>query len=113
MVENSSFSSNEITGALIINNAKLFPQVAFNNVTVFNNSQEGVKIITQGSMMLDVVLSTFSHNNNGALVLEKHGYDIVVEFNEVTFVRNGGSCDSQGTALYITSHDRATINFNK
>ena len=113
MVENSSFFSNEITGALIINNTKLFPQVAFNNVTVFNNSPKGVKIISQGNMMLDVALSTFSHNNNGALVLEKYGYDIVVEFNEVTFVRNGGSYDSQGTALYITSHDRTTITFNK
>ena len=112
MVENSSFSSNEIIGALLINNA-FYSQIAFNDVTVFNNNQGGIKIVLQGSMTLDIASSTFSQNSNGALVLDMHGYDSKVEFSGVTFVRNKGSYDSQGTALYIMSNGKAVINFNK
>lgn len=113
IVEKLSLSSNKITGALLINNAIFYSQISFNTMTVFNNSQEGIKIISHGTLMLDTVSSTFSQNNNGAMVVDMDGYGNVVEFNGITFVRNKGSYDSQGTALYVKPNGETVINFNK
>ena len=48
--------------------------IAFNDVTIFNNSQGGVKIVSNSNYaVLDVILSCFIQNNNGALVLDMAG----------------------------------------
>ena len=60
-------NSNEISGMYLINDAYI-SQIAFNNVTIFNNSQGGIKIFKSGTfMMLDVASCNFSQNSNGAL----------------------------------------------
>ena len=103
VIEHSIISSNEILGTLLYNNANS-SYVVFNNVTVSNNSQGGVRIVsTRSYMTLDVLLSTFIQNNNGALVLNMSRSNLI-NFNQVTFTSNVGAYDSQGAALYVSAH---------
>ena len=112
LVQNSTFSSNEIFGAYFYNGAYITSKIVINNVAVFNNSQGGFKISSIGSkhMLLDIKSSYISQNNNGALVLDVGGYDQLINLNEVTFVRNKGAYDFQGAALYIKANPGTVIN---
>ena len=110
VVENTFIYSNRITG-LYLNNNAVISKISFNNVTVCNNSQGGVKMLKQGTFMeLDVVSCIFSENNNGALVLDMNGNNNFVNFNEVLFVRNKGAYDSRSAALYIKANINTMIN---
>jgi len=108
IIENSVISSNEILGILLYNNVSN-SYIAFNNVTVFNNSQGGVNILsTKSYMILDMLSSHFNQNNNGALVLNM-SRDSLINFNDVTFIRNEASYDSQSVALYVITHCNSII----
>ena len=104
VLENSVIYSNKIIGLYFYNDA-LTSKILFNHVTVFNNSQGGVKMFKEGrNMALDVVSCNFSENDNGALVLDMNGKNNFVNFNEVLFVKNKGAYDSQGAALHVKAN---------
>ena len=111
-IEHSYFSSNELVGMSFYTIANS-SYMTLNNVTVFNNSQGGVKIYTaapdSSRMILNIKSSHFIENNNGALLLSINK-NAVVNFKENSFVRNIGSQDLQGTALYIKAQVNNTIN---
>ena len=100
VIEHSIISSNEIPGTLLYNSS----HVIFSNLTVFNNSQGGVRVTsTRSYVTLDILSSTFIQNNNGALVLNMSRNNLV-NLSQVTFIRNTGAYDSQGAALYVIAH---------
>ena len=108
VIEHSEISSNAILGAFLHNNA-ISSYLLFNNVTVSNNSQGGVKIVsTKDYMTLDILSSIFIMNNNGSLVLNVSKENII-NFNQVTFAFNKGAFDSQGVAVYLTARDNSII----
>ena len=110
VVENSVIYSNNITGMYLYNDASI-SKIVFNNVTVFNNTQGGIKMFKQGAQMtLDVVSCIFSENNNGALTLDMNGNNNFVNLNEVLFVRNKGAYESQDAALHIMANINTMIN---
>ena len=108
LIEHSSFSSNEILGMFLHDNAGFGSNILFNNVTVFNNSKGGVKIVSGSSlflnnqMMLNITSSHFIRNNNGTLMLVTNK-DNIINLNKITFLRNKGAFDSQGVALYAVA----------
>ena len=84
--------------------------IIFNNLTIFNNSQGGIEIASARSyMVLNIKLSKFLQNNNGALVFSGIGNNKILNFKENLFVRNEGTHDSQGAALYIKAGGSTTI----
>ena len=108
LIEHSNFSSNGLPGMYLRDNADN-SYIAFNNVTVFNNSQGGVEIGSgNGNMVLDIISSHFIDNNNGALVIDINKI-AEVNFKENVFAMNIGTRDSQGTALYIMANNVITI----
>ena len=108
LIEHSNFSSNALPGMYLYDNADN-SYIAFNNVTVFNNSQGGVEIGSgNGNMVLDIISSHFIENNNGALVIDINKI-AEVHFKDNVFAMNTGTRDSQGTALYIMANNAITI----
>ena len=103
IVEHSVISSNEILGALLYNNANS-SHIIFSNLTVSNNSQGGVRVVsTMSYMIFDILLSTFIQNNNGALALNMSRNDLM-NLSQVTFTSNTGAYNSRGAALYVIAH---------
>ena len=111
LIHHSNFSSNGILGMYINDNANS-SYIAFNNVTIFNNSQGGVEIVLHSNYaVLDIISSSFIQNNNGTLVLDMISKN-VLNFKATSFVRNIGTYNSQGSAIYIQASINATINLH-
>ena len=108
LIEHSTFSSNEMRGMFLINN-NATTEMMFNNVTIFNNSKGGIKIISGANTVIDFISSHFIANKNGSLFLDV-GNDTILNFNETTFLGNKGTFDSQGVALYVSASSSTTIN---
>ena len=108
LIEHSRFSSNEVLGMFLLNNGT--SEIVFNNVTVYNNSKGGIKIQSGISTVFDITSSHFIENSNGALIFENSNKDIILNFNEITFLRNKGSFNLQGVALYVYANSNTSIN---
>ena len=109
-IEYSTFSSNEILGMFLFDNAAFDSKIVFNNVTVFNNHEGGINIVSaRSTVMLDIMSSRFIENNDGALMLNMDK-DATMNFDNVVFIRNKGASDSQGVALYIDANSNTIIN---
>ena len=102
LVENSNFTSNNITGVFIYDTS-LISTISLENVKIFDNS-EGVlvKYVNGSQILLKVGSSVFSLNRNGALNLHlaKTEGNRVEVYNTV-FTKNNGISDVHGTALSI------------
>jgi len=108
-IEHSTFSSNAILGLFLYDNASS-TNIVFDNVTVFNNSQGGVKIVSASSgTMLNITSSNFIENSNGALMLDMHE-NMLLNFKNNGFLKNKGPVDSQGVALYVKANTNSVIN---
>ena len=108
LIEHSTFSSNEMRGMFLIN-INATTEMMFNNVTIFNNSKGGIKIISGANTVIDFTSSYFIDNKNGSLFLDVRN-DTMLNFNETTFLGNKGTFDSQGVALYVSASSNTTIN---
>ena len=107
LIEHSTFSSNEILGMFLFNNAAFDSKIVFYNVTVFNNHKGGVNIVSaRSTVMLDIMSSRFIENNNGALMLNMDK-DATMNFDKIMFLRNKGT---SGVALYIDANSNTIIN---
>ena len=110
LIEHSTFSSNEILGMFLFDNAAFDSKILFNNVTVFNNHEGGINIVSaRSTVILDIMSSRFIENNDGALMLNMDK-DATMNFDNVVFIRNKGASDSQGVALYIDANSNTIIN---
>ena len=106
-IEHSNVSSNEMLGIFINSNRKT-SKIMLNNITVFNNSKGGIVILSGANTVLDVMASHFIENRNGGLFLDMTT-DTVLSFNRTVFLRNKGTLDAQGVALYIKANCSTTI----
>ena len=115
LVDNSTFSSNEMLG-MYLNNLAIsdssWMYIIFNNIIVFNNSKSGINIISGIYTMLDVMSSVFIENSNGALILDYVNKNSVLNFTDTAFLRNSGTSGSQGAALYVHADNNTVININ-
>ena len=111
LIEHSNFSSNGIYGAYIFDMATYSSVYILNNVSVFNNINGGVEIRSIGSnLLLNILSCDFVENSNGTLVLNTNHGNLI--FNEITFIRNNGSYNRQGAALYLVTNVHTQISFN-
>ena len=108
LIEHSIFSSNDIRGMSI--HSRNTSKIIFNNITVFNNSEGGIVILSGMDTVFDFMSSSFIENRNGALFLSMDR-KTVLNFNEISFLRNKGTFDLQLSAvLYIYANSNTTVN---
>ena len=112
LIEHSYFSSNGIYGAYLFDIATFGSLYMLNNVSVFNNINGGFEIRSIGShLLLKISSSKFVENSNGALVVNTNQGNFV--FNELAFIKNTGSYNIQGVALYLVTDVSTIINFHR
>ena len=103
LIEHSNFSSNGIYGAYLFDMATQSSIYILNNINVCNNINGGVEIRSIGATVsLNILSSDFIENSNGTLVLNTNHGKLI--FNETTFIRNNGSYNRQGAALYLVTN---------
>ena len=103
LIEHSNFFSNGIYGAYLFDMATYSSVYILNNVNVFNNINGGVEIRSIGtSVSLNILSSDFVENSNGTLVLNTNHGNLI--FNDITFMKNNGSYNRQGAALYLVTN---------
>ena len=92
-------SSNSIPGMYLLERA-VNSEITLVNVTMFNNSNGGLKILTGNeSIWLNILSSSFSYNTNGALMLQLSKQSDHCNIVITNFTRNKGISD--GVAMYI------------
>ena len=111
LIEHSNFSFNGMYSAYLFDMAIFASLYMLNNVSVFNNINGGLEIRSIGSyLLLNISLSKFVENSNGALFINANQGNFV--FSELTFIKNTLSYNMQGAALYLVTDVSTVITFH-